>query len=211
MRAVREHHRYSGKRPPVWKKIFAALFVVGLLCFGVLEAIVFAGSHTQIRGQPGVMVILGCQIKTTGPSELLRDRLDTALYYLNSLDTPIPVVVSGGQGKDEPITEAQGMADYLINAGYPAELIRLEDQSHNTAENLQFAAEILEEMSIDRAAMEVLVVSNGFHLTRTRMLAGRFGYGNVSTLAAPSSHVPSRLKMYIREPLALMKSFLFDL
>ena len=56
----------------------------------------------------------------------------------------------------------------------------------------------------------VLVVSNGFHLTRARMLAQRAGFDNVSTLAAPESHLPSRLYMYIREPLALVKSFVFD-
>ena len=56
----------------------------------------------------------------------------------------------------------------------------------------------------------VLVVSNGFHLTRSRMLAERFGYGHVSTLGAPPSHVPSRIQMYIREPLALVKSFFLD-
>ena len=42
------------------------------------------------------------------------------------------------------------------------------------------------------------------------MLAERAGFDNISTLAAPSSHLPSRLKMYVREPLALVKSFLFD-
>ena len=56
----------------------------------------------------------------------------------------------------------------------------------------------------------MIIVSNGFHLTRAKMLAGRIGYENVSVLAAPSSHTPTRLKMYIREPLALVKSFVFD-
>ena len=55
-----------------------------------------------------------------------------------------------------------------------------------------------------------VVVSNGFHLTRARMLAERAGYDSVSTLAAPSSHLPSRLHMYVREPLALVKSFFLD-
>lgn len=55
-----------------------------------------------------------------------------------------------------------------------------------------------------------MVVSNGFHLTRARMLAERAGYDSVSTLAAPSSHLPSRLHMYVREPLALVKSFFLD-
>lgn len=210
MRAVREHHRYSGKRRPVWKRVVLVLLTVGILCFGALEAVIFAGGRTQIVGQPDVMVILGCQIKTTGPSELLKDRLDTALEYLNGLPVQIPVVVSGGQGRDEPMTEAEGMADYLVEAGYPVELIWLEGDSHNTAENLRFTARKLEERSIDPANTEILVVSNGFHLTRARMLAERIGYQTVSTLAAPSSHIPSRLKMYIREPLALVKSFLFD-
>ena len=52
--------------------------------------------------------------------------------------------------------------------------------------------------------------SNGFHLTRARMLAERAGYDSVATLAAPSSHLPSRLHMYVREPLALVKSFFLD-
>ena len=53
-------------------------------------------------------------------------------------------------------------------------------------------------------------MSNGFHLTRARMLAQRAGFGEVSTLAAPSSDLPARLYMYVREPLALVKSFLLD-
>ena len=54
------------------------------------------------------------------------------------------------------------------------------------------------------------VVEKGFHLTRARMLAQRCGFDEVSTLAAPESHLPSRLKMYLREPLALVKSFMVD-
>lgn len=210
MRAVRSYPRYGGKRRAPRIKIAAAVLAFCLLCFGVLEAVVLAGGRTRIADKPEVMVILGCQIRADGPSELLKDRLDTALAYLDGLPEPIPVIVSGGQGRDEPITEARGMADYLIGAGYPAEHILLEDQSHNTAENLRFTAEKLEELSIDPEYTEILVVSNGFHLTRARMLAERFGYDDLSTLAAPSTHFPSRFKMYFREPLALVKSFLFD-
>ena len=90
------------------------------------------------------------------------------------------------------------------------EQIRLEDQSSNTMENLVFSRELLAREGIEVEETDVLVVSNGFHLTRARMLAGRFRYGEISTLAAPSSHLPSRLYMYIREPLALVKSFLLD-
>ena len=200
---------YKGRRCPTWVKAVLALVLIGVLTFGALLGAVLAGSYDHISGQPQVMVILGCQVKDTGPSVLLRDRLDKALTYLE--DNPdLTVVVSGGQGPDEPTTEARAMADYLMDHGVAEEDILLEEESHNTAQNFQYTGQLLEEEGYDLEQTQVVVVSNGFHLTRARMLAERAGFGEVSTLAAPSSHLPSRLGMYIREPLALVKSFLLD-
>ena len=121
-------------------------------------------------------------------------------------------MVSGGQGPDEPSTEARAMADYLMEQGVSAEQLLLEEESHNTFQNLACTFELLKETGYEDQMGQVLVVSNGFHLTRVRMLFGRVWEGDctLSTLAAPTSHIPSRLKMYVREPLALAKSFLFD-
>ena len=103
------------------------------------------------------------------------------------------------------------MAEYLIANGVPEENILREDLSHNTNQNLRNTAALLAEEGYD-TTQDIIVVSNGFHLTRVRMLWGRVwgGNGNLSTLAAPASHRPSRLMMYLREPLALVKSFVFD-
>ena len=199
---------YKGKRLPPAFKILLALFLAGVLAFGALLGLVLGGAHDSIDGSPRVMIILGCQLHDWGPSVMLQDRLDKALDYLK--DHPeVVVVVSGGQGENEPTSEAQGMADYLADHGFARENIILETQSHNTHQNLTYSARHLEEAGVDIKS-GVMIVSNGFHLTRARMLAGRAGFENISTLAAPSSHVPSRLKMYIREPLALVKSFLLD-
>ena len=180
-----------------------------MLGFVVLLGLILSGSHDEVTGEPKVMVILGCKVESWGPSILLQDRLDKALDYLE--DHPdLTIVVSGGQGADEPMSEAQCMYDYLTAHGVDGSRILLEDQSHNTWENLRFTRAQLEEQGVD--ASQMVVVSNGFHLTRVRMLWDRVwdGETTLSTLAAPSSHVPSRLKMYIREPFALAKSFLFD-
>ena len=194
-----------------WKKWLVALLALmaaGILAFAALLGVVLAGSHTDLPGEPSIMIILGCQVRTDGPSVLLQDRLDTALDYLE--DHPdMTVVASGGQGPDEHISEAEAMAAYLVEHGFPEGQILLEDGSHNTSQNLIYTRKLLEESGLDWQG-NLLVVSNGFHLARVRMLAQRYGLGEISTLAAPSSHVPSRLMMYIREPLALVKSFLFD-
>lgn len=209
MRKKQYYHPYEGNRKPLWLKVLLGLILAGVLAFGALFGAVLYGSYDHVQGDPQVMVILGCQVKPWGPSVLLQDRLDKALDYLE--DHPdLTIVVSGGQGPDEHISEAQCMYDYLTEQGVDGDQILLEDQSSNTWENIQYTQALLREKGID--AGEVVVVSNGFHLTRVRMLWSRVWEGDctLSTLAAPSSHVPSRLKMYLREPLALVKSFVFD-
>ena len=211
---MKSYRRYKGGRPRKrGRKLltaFLALVLIGVLAFCALLGVVVAGSRDDINGDPQVMIILGCQVKPWGPSVLLQDRLNEALDYLE-VHPDMLVVVSGGQGGDEPSTEAFAMAEYLISRGVSEECVILEDQSSNTWENLCYSLELLDEHGYD-AASEMVVVSNGFHLTRVRMLWGRITgeTDNLSTLAAPSSHLPSRLKMYIREPLALVKSFLLD-
>lgn len=199
---------YKGKRLHTWTKILAGLVLAGALTFGGLLTAVVLGDRDELRGEPQAMVILGCQVMEWGPSILLQDRLEEALDYLQE-HPQLVVVVSGGQGDNEPTTEARAMADYLMERGVAQEQILLEDRSHNTRENLLYSKSVLDEAGIDG---DVVVVSNGFHLARVRMLWGRL-YGDdaqLSTLAAPSTHAPSRMSMYVREPLALAKSILLD-
>lgn len=211
MRKRKSYYRpYEGRRNHTWALVLLAAVLAAALAYAVLLGTVLFGARDQVRGTPGAMIILGCQVKEDGPSVLLQDRLDTALAYLS--DHPdLTVVVSGGQGPDEPVSEARCMYDYLTAHGVPAENILLEERSHNTWENLRYSIALLEAEGRDPAGGTV-VVSNGFHLARVRMLwaraAGR--EEGLSLLAAPSSHLPTRLKMYVREPVALVKSFVFD-
>lgn len=199
---------YSGRRGKSWLRIPLCLVLLCVLGFAALLAWVLSGAHDDINGDPQTMILLGCQVKPWGPSTLLQDRLDKALDYLKE-HPDMTVVVSGGQGPDEHISEAQCMFDYLTEHGVPEGQILREEASFNTLQNLQNSVALLNEQGYD-ISNGVLIVSNGFHLTRSRMLGGRVGLTCVSTLAAPSSHAPSRWKMYLREPLALAKSLLLD-
>lgn len=200
---------YRGRKAGFsWWKLLLGLILAGAVVFAALLGYVLGGARDHVTGDPQVMIVLGCQVKSYGPSVLLQDRLDKALDYWKEHRDMI-IVVSGGQGPDEPSTEARAMADYLAARGVPEEQLLLEEESYNSIQNLKNSKEVLERagFSVDNG---VLVVSNGFHLSRVRMLARRAGYGDISTLAAPASHLPSRLKMYIREPAALVKSFVLD-
>ena len=211
---MKNYHPFQGKRSGAGLKraliVLLVLALAAVLAFGVLLGIVLTGSRDSVRGDPRIMIVLGCQVKPWGPSILLQDRLDKALEYFEAHPDTV-IVTSGAQGADEPSTEAAAMRDYLVERGVPAEQILLEERSTNTLENIRYSLDVLAEHGYDVTA-DIAVVSNGFHLARVRMIWGRVcgGTYNLSTLAAPSSHMPSRLKMYVREPLALVKSFFVD-
>lgn len=199
---------YAGRRKwPVWALL--ALLGLALVLFGAMQIVIAVHSGTDVTGQPDLMMIFGCQVKRDGPSILLRDRLDTALAYLEE-HPDLPVLVTGGKGDDEHVAEAQAMKDYLVERGIDESRVTMEDQSRNTRQNLVFSKDVLRRQDKDAGELHILVVSNGFHLARIEMLAHRFGYGELSTLAAPVSHAPSAVQMFFREPLALVKSFVFD-
>ena len=199
---------YAGRKRWPYRALLI-LLALALIVFGVLQIVIAVHDGGNISGQPDLMVVFGCQVKKDGPSILLRDRLETALGYLE--DHPdLPVLVTGGKGSDEHVSEAQAMRDYLVEHGIDESRVTMEDKSHNTRQNLLFSKEILEGQGKEPGGLHILAVSSGFHLARIEMLAHRFGYGEVSTLDAPVSHFPSAVQMFFREPLALMKSFVFD-
>lgn len=209
------YNRYRGNSPQKkrnpWLAVLLVLVAAGVLAFGALEIYIGLHSRDSVAGQPQTMVIFGCQVKPDGPSILLRDRLDTALSYWK--DHPeIRIVVSGGKGDDEHISEAQCMYDYLTAHGADGARIVMEDQSRNTCQNIRNTLALVQAGAVQPATGSFLLVSSDFHLTRIKMLWGRIWPGTytLSTLAAPCSHLPSRIHMFFREPLALVKSFVMD-
>lgn len=186
---------------PRWvKRTFVALVCVGILIFVAVEGMVL--SRYSANAAPGAdyCIILGAQWKSTGPSEVLRRRLDRAVEYLKeSVDTK--VVVSGGQGGNEPIAEAVGMKEYLIQSGIAEDRILVEALSGNTYENLMFSGRL-----IDTVNSRVVIVTNNFHVFRAVKIAEKQGYRNVDGLAASSvtGMLPNNL---FREFFGVVKDF----
>lgn len=197
---------YGGRKKHLWLRLLLTLAILGLILFLALEAVVVFHAHDEIDGQPGAMVILGAQLKRSGPSLFLQRRLEAALDYLDDHPDTL-VVVSGGQGADEPDTEANGMERFLRERGFEGTVLK-ESQSHNTKENLKNSRKVLEDAGYD-IQEGVILVSNDFHLARAKLLGRRFGY-KVSTLAAQSDHAGYKVYNFLREPVGLVKSALLD-
>ena len=216
---MKEYTGYRGRSGArKWLLALLAMVVAGAVAFGALEAYISLHSRDKAVGDPQVMVIFGCQMRRDGPSILLRDRLDTALAYWEE-HPDMKIIVTGGKGDDEHISEAQGMYDYLTAHGVDGAQIFMEDKSRNTWQNINNTFALMEREGWSLTD-DVLLVSSGFHLARIEMLWDRVRTGilrdevyndqYISTLAAPVSHKPSAVQMFFREPLALVKSFLFD-
>lgn len=189
------------KAIPVWiKGIFCALFCIGVFLFGAVEARIFSQYNAQAPPGADFLIILGAQWKDTGPSEVLRRRLDKAIGYLEQ-NPGTRAIVTGGQGGNESIPEAVGMREYLMQAGIEEERILVEDSSESTYQNLVFSARLL-----DSEEDSVVIVTNNFHVFRAVSIAKKQGYRNVEGLAAgtPLGSEPNNL---LREFMGVVKDF----
>lgn len=150
--------------------IFVSVCVIigGVFLWGILRAGFFDGQPPE----NATVVVLGCQVRANGnPSKTLRQRLDCAYEYLTENENAV-CIVSGGQGPDEPMTEAQAMFDYLTEKGISPERIYIEDASHDTNQNMKFTARIIEREGLSR---DIAVITNSFHQYRASVYASHYG------------------------------------
>jgi uncharacterized SAM-binding protein YcdF (DUF218 family) len=127
--------------------------------------------HTPYPRGCDYVVVLGSGLIGSQVPPLLASRLNRARKVFdkeNERGGNPRIIVSGGQGADEDVSEARAMADYLIGAGVPEDRVILEDKSRNTRQNLLYSKEL---MNGGRS----VVVTNNFHVMRAALLARRVG------------------------------------
>ena len=98
----------------VFKKIFIWVCSIGIGIFLVFLSWIISKMNVKPVKKLDYIIVLGAQVKESGPSVVLRYRLDRAVSYLKENDNTL-VIVSGGQGANEKATEASVMKEYLVN------------------------------------------------------------------------------------------------
>lgn len=182
------------------------LFGIWFLSFLLMVAVLFSPWNFEALEEPDYLVVLGAGLNGTRPSLALQTRLETALAYLQQ-HPDLLVVVTGGQGPGESVSEAEAMGAYLIHQGLAQERLLYEARSTSTMENFSYTRALLASPGRE-TGVRINLVTSDFHLLRARLLAQRNGF-LAGTLSAPTPGylLPANL---LREYFALVKSLIFD-
>lgn len=192
--------------PKLLKITLITLVTIGAIYTSIVLFLIFSGTRDTPSTSPDTVLILGAQVKGTTkenayPSVVLRERLDTATTYIKK-HPEATVIVCGGQGSDEPDSEANVMKNYLIKQGISKEKIVAEDTSTRTKENILNAQK-------KQPLHNTVIVTSDFHIYRAKLLAKRLGIESISGLPAVSNN-SAIFKSYTREIIALAYGLLFD-
>lgn len=159
---------------PAGKILVCAVSAAAAVCVIIavtISCFMISASRDNPKDIKTTVVVLGCKVKDGRPSLMLKRRLDAAYEYLAEHEN-VNVIVSGGQGYDEQISEARCMYDYLVSRGIAPERIIMEDKSESTYENLKFSCEIIEKNDL---CDQITIITDGYHQLRAEMIAAELG------------------------------------
>lgn len=186
---------------------FINVFLILLLIsFVLVEGGMAYNAAVNDNKKPDYVMLLGCGIY--GKNMLLPQyqRAETGLEYIKK-HPEVKVIVSGGKGSGEAISEAEAYKVFLVNHGVKAENIIKEEKSKTTMENMKYTRDILKKID-GRENIRIAVVTSNYHILRAKFLAERCGFkaegipAPVSALLLPNFSV--------REYFGVIKSFFLD-
>jgi len=186
-----------------------ATLVFGYVSFLFVSYVIYAIIYGRMTAYDDAdfVVVLGSGLKGGSrvtpllASRLERSRQVYAALVAGGAAGPV-LIVSGGKGSDERVSEAEAMAGYLIGRGFPAGRLLREDRSRSTEENLTFSKAIMDQ---SRPGSSCVIVTSNFHVFRTAILARRIGVnGHVTGAPTAAYYWPSAM---LREFAAVFMSY----
>lgn len=186
--------------------VFTLALICGLILFGVTEYFIIRASFGTPETQVDYLVVLGAKVRQDGPSVSLWDRIYEAVSYLNAHPDTI-AIVSGGQGEDEPITEAKSMHDELVKLGISEDRIWMEYKATSTDENLRYSLDLIQEKT-GRRPQRLGVLSSEYHLFRASLMAKKLGIEFVG-VPAKTTKITQLINHAMREVAGVWHFYIF--
>ncbi|UXR73333.1 YdcF family protein [Staphylococcus sp. IVB6238] len=183
--------------------LFCSINFILTLCFVFYLLYSVFYQFIPFKGKVHFIIVLGSGIKTIKVPPLLKSRLDMAIKYFKK-NPDSKIIVSGGQGADEPVSEAYAMREYLLSQDIPDAQIIMEDQSTTTYENMRLSKnKIIKALGhANLRDINILFSTNNYHVFRAAVYT-RKAKLKAQGVGAPTAHyfLPTAL---IREFIALL-------
>lgn len=172
---------------------------VGLKEWSLYRAIRKQASSDEARPADALVVFGAAQYNGT-PSPVFKARLEHA-FALEERGLALVVITTGGSGGDPRFTEAGVAHDYLVQQGVAQEKIISESRSETTFESVEAVARLLRA----RGAKNCVVVSDGFHLYRIKLMFQALG---IVAFGSPAPASPIEADPFERTAYSLRELFL---
>lgn len=217
-----KYARLHPKKLPLWMPVSAAtLFGAAVTVFCVVELLVFMGAASTDVPNLDYVIVLGAKVNEGSISNSLRMRLDKAIEYSQQNPASI-LVLSGGKGKDEPMSESQAMYNYLLYNGISARQMVMETVSTSTVENIAYSRVLIDQIEerkkanavstvppgpftkVEDKPLQVGVLTSNYHVFRARMIAQKWGIPGIYGIASGSDPVLFP-HLCVRECIAILK------
>lgn len=187
------------------------VFPLGWLGYGLVSFVVYSYVYLRLTRRWGsgveAIIVLGAGVPDGEVRPLLAGRIRAGIAWQQREDQrgrhPV-LVMSGGQGPDEPVPEAEAMAQWAINQGVAPERILCETRSTSTEENLRLSSALLRDLGVHG---RVAVVTSGYHAFRAATVMRALGIRGYA-IGAPTAryYVPSAM---LREYVAILRDHLW--
>ncbi len=206
---------------PIWVSVsVGTVFAAGFVILAITETVIGV-SAVRADGPPAdYVIVLGARVRGTKISNSLKQRLDRAIQYSEEYPNTV-LVLSGGRGPGEDISEAMAMCEYLQYNGVPADKLLIEDRSCDTVQNIEFSIAEIERLEYNRAqaarahlrefyrerldgdTIRIGILTSNYHIFRAESIARKMDIETVG-VAAPCDRILA-VHLWIREAFAVLK------
>ena len=184
-------------------KVVKYLLIVFILVIILMEVDIITFGLRSKPIKSDCIIILGCSVYGKAPSPFLQERLMKGIKLFRE-GYAEHIIVSGGKGPGEDISEAEAMKKFILSKGLKEENIIIEDKSKTTMENLTFSKEKMKERNFNSA----IIVSNKYHLKRVSLMIKKLKMDASYSGVFLKQYKSLEIKGFIREIPGVIKYYI---
>jgi uncharacterized SAM-binding protein YcdF (DUF218 family) len=189
------------------KCIAAVVICLITVSFIIIESLICISAKSDETSKVEYVILLGAGLNGEQITATFKYRIDMCYDYLVK-NPSIKVIVTGGRGIGESISEAEAMKKYLVARGVSENRITMEDRATSTYENFKYSKELIDKEDTENKRPSVMIITSDFHMFRSKILAKKVGFEPKGISAKTWSGV--LINCCIREYIAIIKMIVLN-